>query len=166
MALLTLSLASKVHAAEDRHRFRRADAEALRAWAVLVKQDDILRQNARRHRFMPQRDLTALQIDLDGDRQPELVLYADLLPYCGSAGCVSYILTRRNGNWVSACETHVEGDAGFIVDTIRTAGWRNLRGTWRITWRQDLTRPAGIACVEGETVPRSEQDRPMGRPRV
>ncbi len=160
IALLALGPAPGAGAAEERHRFRPADAEAIRAWEGLLRGDDGLRRDARRHRFVPRRDLTALRVELDGDRPPELVLYADLLPYCGSAGCVARILTRRAGRWVTACETHVEGDAGLIVDTARSAGWRALRGTWRIAWRADPARPAGVACTEGEAVPRSEQDRP------
>ncbi|WP_338665978.1 hypothetical protein VQH23_12525 [Pararoseomonas sp. SCSIO 73927] len=152
-------------ATEQLHQFRPADAEALRAWDGLLQQDSSLRQDARRHRFRPRLDLSMLRVDLDGDRQPELVLYADLLPYCGSAGCVARILTRREGRWVLACETHVEGDNGFIVDSARSSSWRNLRGTYRMTWRANGNSPAGVACVEGETVPRSEQAKPIRRPR-
>ncbi|WP_421989953.1 hypothetical protein [Roseococcus sp.] len=157
---ILVAIASGALAAEQRHRFRPADGAALRAWDDLLQRDTHIRQDARRHRFRARRDLSALRVDLGGDHQPELILYADLISYCGSAGCVARILTRREGRWVLACETHLEGGNGLIVDTVRTAGWRNLRGTYRMTWREDAISPAGVACMEGETVPRSQQARP------
>lgn len=79
--------------------------------------------------------------------------------HCGSTGYVMRILAQRRGRWVIACETYADDGVGPVLDDAQSAGWRNLRGTYRLTWRADAARPAGVACVEGEAVPRPEQGR-------
>jgi hypothetical protein len=89
------------------------------------------------------------------------------MPFCGSAGCMVRILTQESGRWVLACETYAEDGVGLVVDSARSGGWQKLRGTYRVTWRGNASRPAGVTCREGETVERSEQGRVapvLGRP--
>jgi hypothetical protein len=154
-----VGIAASTQAAERLHLFSKPDREALRAWDGLLQSDPALAADARRHRFRPGRDLTVLRVDLSGDGRPELALYANLMPFCGSAGCMVRILTQGSGGWVLACETYAEVGVGLVIDSTRSEGWRNLRGTYRVTWHRDPSRPAGVTCSEGETVERSEQGR-------
>lgn len=146
-------------ALEQVHGFRPPDREALQVWADILRRDQDLARDARRHHFRPLRDLAVLRVDLNADGRSEMVLYANLMPFCGSAGCIIRILTRRGGNWAVACETSVEDGRGLVVDNAQTAGWRNFRATYRVTWTEDPARPARVACIEGETVERAEQGR-------
>jgi hypothetical protein len=155
----TWAFAVPAVAREQLHTFRPPDREALQAWAAILRDDTDLAREARRHRFRPRRDLAMLRVDLDADGRPEMVLYANLMPYCGSAGCLTRILTRQRSGWSVACETAVEDGRGLVIDSARTAGWRNFRATYRVTWTEDPTRPALVACLEGATVARAAQGR-------
>ncbi|WP_131549698.1 hypothetical protein [Roseococcus sp. SYP-B2431] len=156
---VAFALTPPAAAREQLYTFRPADREALHAWAGLLRRHPDLARDARRHGFKPARDVAVLRVDLDGDGRNELVLYANLMPYCGSAGCMTRILGRRRAEWITACETYVEDGRGLVLDSSRTAGWRNFRGTYRVTWVADPARAAGVGCVEGETVDRVEQGR-------
>ncbi|WP_159999554.1 hypothetical protein [Roseomonas sp. 18066] len=136
-----------------------ADRAARQAWDGLLRQDAALARDARRQRFVPARDLAMLRADLNGDGRPELFLYANLLAYCGSAGCMVRILSPRAGGWALVCETYAEDGVPMVAGAPGATGWRGLRGTYDVTWRADPRRPLGIACVEGETIPRAEQGR-------
>ena len=157
-----LIFAEPLAATERIYGFRPADREALHAWAQILRRDPALARDARRHGFRPSRDLAVLRVDLNADGRTEMVLYANLMPFCGSAGCMTRILTRRAGDWALVCETYVDDGLGFIIDDSRTAGWSNFRGTYRVNWVEDPARPAGVGCVEGETIDRAAQGRVSG----
>lgn len=160
VALATIFVFSAPCAAREQvYGFQPADREALQVWADILRRDQGLARDARRHRFRPHRDLAVLRVDMDADGRTEMVLYANLMPFCGSAGCMTRILTRRGNDWTIACETYVEDGNGLIIDDARTAGWRNFRGTYRVSWVANVAKPVGVACIEGETVDRAEQGR-------
>lgn len=154
-------LAPPLRAAETLHRFAPADPAALRAWGALLRQDAALARDARRQGFRPARDLAMLRTDLNDDGRPELLLLANLRAYCGSAGCLLRILSpdRRGSGWLTVCETALDDGVPLVVEDRGRAGWRTLRGTYRVSWRADARRPLGIACVEGAAIDRAAQGR-------
>lgn len=159
LAVAIAMLPQAAPAADRIYHFKASDAAARAAWDGLLKQDADLAKDARRKRFDARRDLRALRVDLDGDGRAELLLYADLMTYCGSAGCMVRILTQRAGRWAVTCETYIDDGIGLVVEEARPAGWSNLRGTYRVTWRENRSAAAGVSCLEGETIPRAQQGR-------
>ena len=129
-----------------------ADAAALRSWEALLRTERDLAADARAARFDAKRGLRMIRTDLDGDGRPETLLSPRLDSWCGSAGCVVFVL--RGGQVV--CQTYAQhGVRGGDIRLLprEAAGWRGFDATRRVRF---VVEPDGaVACAE--------EDRPRPR---
>lgn len=65
------------------------------------------------------------RVDLDGDGQPETLVYLFSQAWCGSAGCTALVFEQQRGKYVLV--TNISGvENPIIVSRDRSHGWRDL----------------------------------------
>jgi len=66
--------------------------------------------------------------DLDGDGQPEAIVYLISRNWCGSGGCSMFVLKKNGSGWKTVTRTTIT-QLPIRVLTNASHGWRNL-GVW------------------------------------
>lgn len=155
LSALTLTLVlsvcvASVEAQSNALKWGRADAAGLNAWQVVVEEMPELGADAKKYRFNPSRDLRQLNFDLDGDGRPEIFLSGTIDSFCGSAGCMTFVLKRLDANkWKIACQTyaHYGSRQGDIrIGDKDASGWRSFAGVAQVNWVRQAD--GDIACEE------------------
>lgn len=130
--LAVLSDMAETWPAERLHfrRLTRPERRALsrRIWPKDPQSSAAERQNDRTMR------LRIARIDLNDDRQDELILVATDPGWCGSAGCASQIVQRIGDRWMVVGEINLDTrDYARVLQT-RHNGYRMLLYTGLIVW--------------------------------
>lgn len=131
-------------------KWGKADASGLAAWRVIVEEMPELASDAKKFRFNPARDLRQAAFDLNGDRSPELFVSGTIDSFCGSAGCMTFVLGRgADRKWKIVCQTyaHYGVRGGDIrIEGAGESGWRNFVASSRVTWSKSAD--GSIECEE------------------
>ncbi len=149
-ALILLASSSPLVAQSQVLQWAKADATGRAAWRVVVEEMPELAADAKKFRFDVARNLRQAIFDLDGDGHPEILLSGTIDTFCGSAGCMMFVLTRGSrAKWKIVCETyaHFGSKHGDIrIETAGESGWRNFSATSRVTWRK--AEDGAVSCEE------------------
>ncbi len=149
-ALMLLASSAPLVAQSQTLKWAKADATGRAAWRVVVEEMPELAADAKKFRFDAGRDLRQAIFDLDGDGHPEIFLSGTIDTFCGSAGCMTFVLTRGlSAKWRIVCETysHFGSRHGDIrIGTAGKSGWRSFSATSRVTWTK--AEDGTVSCEE------------------
>lgn len=81
--------------------------------------DDYIRQTFHLSRYK------LVEADLNGDRRPEAIIYANDPSYCGTGGCSLFVLTPARNGYRVVLHASVSRPPVWLLAT-RTRGWRDL----------------------------------------
>lgn len=131
-------------------KWGQADAAGLSAWQVVAGETPELSADAKKYRFNPSRNLRQLNFDLDGDGRPEMFLSGTIDSFCGSAGCMTFVLQKDKANrWKIVCQTyaHYGAPLGDVrIGAANASGWRGFEASTQVNW---IRQPDGdVACEE------------------
>lgn len=153
--LLALSVVLSLHIASAQSqtialKWGRADAAGLAAWQVVASETPELAADAKKFRFNPANDLRQLNFDVDGDGRDEIFVSGTIDSFCGSAGCMTFVLKRGEANmWSIVCQTyaHYGSKQGDIrIGPKDESGWRSFAASSQVNWIKQAD--GDVACEE------------------
>lgn len=131
-------------------KWGRADAAGLAAWQVVAGEMPELAADAKKFRFNPSRDLRQLNFDLDGDGRNEIFLSGTIDSFCGSAGCMTFVLQRGEADrWSIVCQTyaHYGSKQGDVrIGAKNRSGWRSFAASSQVNWVKQAD--GDVTCEE------------------
>ncbi len=131
-------------------KWGRADSAGLSAWQVVAGEMPELAADAKKFRFNPSRDLRQLNFDLDGDGHDEIFLSGTIDSFCGSAGCMTFVLKRGEGRkWSIVCQTyaHYGSKQGDVrIGPKDESGWRSFAASSQVNWIKQAD--GDVSCEE------------------
>jgi hypothetical protein len=150
--LASVVFTGSAHAQGTALKWGKADASGLAAWRLVAEEMPDLAAEAKKIRFNPARDLRQASFDLDGDGRSEVFVSATIDSFCGSAGCMTFVLTRRaDGKWKVVCQTyaHYGVSGGDIrIGLADVSGWKAFSATSQVTWEKGAD--GELSCKESQ----------------
>ena len=113
------------------------------------------------------------KVDLNDDREPEILVYVVGRWVCGSGGCPLFVLKKALTEYTVVTEILASGTP-IVVSSERTNGWNDLI-LWQRSWAWDpkhkIGQPSYYAELrfDGQTYPSNptvELARPLKKPRT
>lgn len=150
--LASLVFTGSAHAQATALKWGKADASGLAAWRVIAEKMPDLAAEAKKNRFNPARDLRQASYDLDGDGRSEIFVSATIDSFCGSAGCMTFVLAPRAADkWKVVCQTyaHYGVSGGDIrIGLAGGSGWKAFSATSQVTWEKGAD--GELSCKESQ----------------
>jgi hypothetical protein len=150
--LASLVFTGSAYAQATALKWGKADASGIAAWRGVAEEMPDLAAEAKKIRFNSARYLRQASFDLDGDGRSEVFVSATIDSFCGSAGCMTFVLTRRaDDKWKVVCQTyaHYGVSGGDIrIGLADGSGWKAFSATSQVTWEKGAD--GELSCKESQ----------------